>query len=90
MGENLYTCTGFTPDGNRAVDSWYEEINDYNFKTGKSINGNAIGHLTQLLWKESKYVGVGIGKNGGTYTVVANYFPSGNYRGHYVENVFPK
>lgn len=90
MGENLYTCTGFTPDGNRAVDSWYEEINDYNFKTGKSINGNAVGHLTQVLWKESKYVGIGIGKNGGTYTVVANYFPSGNYRGYYVENVFPK
>jgi len=58
MGENLYTCTGFKPDGNTAVDSWYEEISDYNFKTGESINGNKVGHLTQVLWKDSKYVGV--------------------------------
>ena len=33
MEENLYTCTGLKPDGNRAVDSWYEEISDYIFKT---------------------------------------------------------
>ena len=70
----MYTCTGFKPDGNTAVDSWYKEISDYNFKTGKSINGNKVGHLTQVLWKDSKYVGVGIGRKGETYTVMANYF----------------
>lgn len=90
MGENLYSCSGFKPDGNRAVDSWYEEIEDYNFKSGKSKNGKPIGHLTQLLWKTSKYVGIGIGRNEDSYYVVANYFPSGNYIGTYTENVFPK
>ena len=90
MGENLFYITGAKPDGNKAVDSWYEEIEDYDFETGKSINGNKIGHLTQVLWKESKYLGVGLGYNDNTYTVVANYFPSGNFIGRYTENVFPK
>lgn len=91
MGENLYKCTGYEgTDGNVAVDSWYEEIEDYNFKTGKSKNGNMIGHFTQLVWKESKYLGVGVANNQGTYTVVANYFPAGNYIGKYTENVFPE
>ena len=91
MGENLYTCTGYDEiGGNTAVDSWYKEIEDYNFKTGKSKNGNMVGHFTQLVWKESKYFGVGVANNQGTYTVVANYFPAGNYIGRYTENVLPE
>lgn len=91
MGENLYKCTGYDEiGGNTAVDSWYKEIENYNFKTGKSKNGNMVGHFTQLVWKESKYFGVGVANNQGTYTVVANYFPSGNYIGRYTENVLPE
>lgn len=89
MGENLYYTTA-KPDANAAVDAWYEEIEDYDFGNGKSKNGNKVGHLTQVLWKESKYLGVGLAYNNGTYYVAANYFPSGNFRGHYTENVFPK
>ena len=90
MGENLYTCSGKIPNGNTAVDSWYQEIEDYSFKTGKSTNGKMVGHLTQLLWKTSKYLGVGVANKNDTYMVVCNYFPSGNYIGHYTENVFAK
>jgi len=90
MGENLHWQKGSKPDGNEAVDCWYNEIEDYDFETGESKNGNKVGHLTQLLWKESKYLGVGIAEYNGAYVVVANYFPTGNYVGHYTENVFPK
>ena len=90
MGENLYRCSGFKPDGTTAVDSWYEEIEDYDFENGKSKNGGVIGHLTAMLWKKSKYLGVGVAEGEEHYYVVCNYFPGGNYKGEYTENVFPK
>jgi uncharacterized protein YkwD len=87
MGENLYMCSGFEPNGGEAVTSWYNEIKDYDFKKGKSANGGVVGHFTQVVWKESKYLGVGIGKVGNSYYVVANYFPCGNIKGQYKDNV---
>ena len=90
MGENLYMCSGFEPNGGKAVTSWYNEIKDYDFKKGKSANGGVVGHFTQVVWKESKYLGVGIGKVGNSYYVVANYFPAGNFNNLELENVFPK
>jgi len=49
------------------------------------------GHFTQLVWKGSKQLGVGIAfANGGkTAVVVANYYPPGNYLGQFPQNVFP-
>ena len=89
MGENLYMCSGFTPNGGEGVTSWYNEIKDYDFKTGQSTGG-VIGHFTQVVWKGSEYVGMGIGQNGNSYYVVANYYPAGNWQGKYIENVLPK
>jgi len=31
-----------------AVESWYDEIKDYDFETGKSTGG-VIGHFTQVI-----------------------------------------
>ena len=89
MGENLYYCTGFQPDGGMPVTSWYDEIKDYDFKNGKS-KGGVIGHFTQVVWKGSQYVGMGIASKGNTYFVVANYFPAGNWDGEYTKNVIQK
>ena len=89
MGENLYYCSGFTPDGGMPVTSWYDEIKDYDFKNGQS-KGGVIGHFTQVVWKDSQYVGMGIGSKGNNYFVVANYFPAGNWDGQYTNNVFEK
>jgi len=33
--------------GMNAVDSWYSEVENYDFSTGKSKNGGDIGHFTQ-------------------------------------------
>ena len=45
------------------------------------------GHFTQVVWKESKKLGIAYasGKSG-TY-VVANYDPAGNFLGQYPTNV---
>ncbi len=89
MGENLYKRMGtfniYNPPD--ATIAWYNEIKDYNFNTGKSKNANQIGHFTQVVWKGTKEVGVGVtcGDNG--CLVVANYYPAGNYLGHFTENV---
>lgn len=47
-----------------------------------------IGHFTQVVWKDTKELGIAkaTGKKGGTY-VVANYNPSGNFIGKFSENV---
>lgn len=44
--------------------------------------------MTQLLWKSSTKMGVGVSKNAnGTYNVVANYDPIGNVQGFFKENL---
>lgn len=89
MGENLYYCSGFQPNGGMPVTSWYDEIKDYDFKNGRS-KGGVIGHFTQVVWKGSQYVGMGIASKGNNYFVVANYFPAGNWDGEYTKNVLQK
>lgn len=47
------------------------------------------GHFTQMVWKNSKELGIGwVQKDDGTTYVVGNYDPPGNIMGQYYENVF--
>ena len=49
-GENLAWSGGRPGTADRAVDavqSWYNEIENYDFTTGESTGG-AIGHFTQV------------------------------------------
>merc|ERR1712226_201922 len=46
-GENLYWASGHAQtdaEAVAAVDSWYSEIDNYDFATGESSNGKVIGH----------------------------------------------
>jgi len=87
LGENIsWFADGGTED--EAVPGWYEEKKDYNFQTGQSYG--MTGHFTQLVWKGSKRLGVGIAKRGREVWVVANYSPPGNWPGHQLQNVFPE
>ena len=78
----------------RASSAWYKEIKDYDFDTQKSTGG-AVGHFTQLVWKNSKKVGFGFkvgprkmwGMELISLYVVARYNPAVNYRGQFKENV---
>jgi len=42
-----------------AVKDWHDEEKNYDWKTGKSSNGKAIGHFTQVVWKKATKVGCG-------------------------------
>lgn len=85
-GENIYWASGGSVDGKVAVVAWYSEIKDYNFGSGNF--SSATGHFTQVVWRGSTELGVGIAnsRHGGVY-VVANYDPPGNYAGQYTDNV---
>ena len=48
------------------------------------------GHLTQMVWKSSREIGIGQAQSrNGRWFVVANFFPAGNFVGRNAENVFP-
>ncbi len=93
-GENLYyfwsSDKNITLNGAAAVDSWYDEIKDYDFKKGKSKNGGVVGHFTKLVWKDSTQLGIGVAKSAkNSIYVVANYHPGGNFNSNELNNVFP-
>ena len=93
-GENLYyfwsSDKNITLNGAAAVDSWYDEIKDYDFKSGKSKNGGVVGHFTQLVWRDSTQLGIGVAKSAkNSIYVVANYHPGGNFNSNELNNVFP-
>ncbi|XP_017772831.1 PREDICTED: uncharacterized protein LOC108559950 isoform X2 [Nicrophorus vespilloides] len=88
-GENIYSL--HTQDtnikGSVPVDSWYTEKNKFGF--GKEPKNLEAGHFTQIIWKTTERLGVGVAiKPGGIY-VVCNYSPAGNFVGYFAENVLP-
>ncbi|CAL8139270.1 unnamed protein product [Orchesella dallaii] len=101
MGENLYAGWGKEdPDeaiAKEACQLWYDEIKDYSFANPKSSNFTATGHFTQLVWKSSTDLGMGIAEgmdeDGRKMIVaVAIYTPQGNIQDnkdwkYYKENV---
>ncbi|KAJ8286470.1 hypothetical protein GJAV_G00039590 [Gymnothorax javanicus] len=91
-GENLYYAWSSghkTPSGKEAVDSWYSEIKNYSFS--KPGFGSNTGHFTQVVWKSSEEVGVGLATDGNTVFVVGQYSPAGNItnQGYFESNVLP-
>ena len=93
-GENLYyfwsSSTNLTVNGAQAVDDWYDEIKDYDFKKGCSKNGGVVGHFTQLVWKGSSQLGIGVARSSqNSVFVVGNYHFGGNFNKAELNNVFP-
>lgn len=88
-GENIAMFSGkFESAGDEATNMWYAEVKDYRFdKPG--FQGNT-GHFTQVVWKESKELGMGRAQtaDGRLTFVVARYKPPGNLLNHFQENVF--
>ncbi|GIX80528.1 golgi-associated plant pathogenesis-related protein 1 [Caerostris darwini] len=91
-GENIFMKWSSDPNhvvsGDAAVESWYSEIKDHTF--GQEPRSLKSGHFTQVIWKDSKRMGVAWAKSKtGKILVVANYEPAGNFVGRFSENVPP-
>ncbi|XP_014862055.1 PREDICTED: Golgi-associated plant pathogenesis-related protein 1-like [Poecilia mexicana] len=92
-GENVFysfSSQKVSPEGSQAVASWYDEIKDYDFS--KPGHQPKTGHFTQVVWKSTMELGVGLATDGNTIFVVGQYRPAGNITnsGYYKENVLPK
>lgn len=81
VGENIYWSSSY--DIHNATDafrSWYEEKNNYRYGKIKARDGReVVGHYTQIIWRDTREVGMGIAKTpSGGLVVVTNYYPAGN------------
>lgn len=103
-GENLYWSSG-AASAERAVDSWYSEVDDClggptGFTDGcaTGANGRATGHYTAMVWKGVKSIGCAFSNSGGL--IICRY-KAGDYlsndtpnmnrgTGNYVNHVFPR
>uniref|UniRef100_A0A1I8PNM4 SCP domain-containing protein n=1 Tax=Stomoxys calcitrans TaxID=35570 RepID=A0A1I8PNM4_STOCA len=84
-GENLALGTGSSYNVEDAVQSWYDEMENYDYK--KPGFSAQTGHFTQVVWQQSSQIGVGVAQKNDCTWVVCNYDPPGNVLGHYEENV---
>ena len=84
-GENLYW--GSSGGSIKPIDAslaWYSEIQQYTYAKLDENNWHNTAHYTQMIWKNTKEVGVGIATcPAGGVIIVANYNPPGNYMGEY-------
>ena len=79
-GENIFW--GSSSSYYKPVDAslaWYDEKKLYKYQKLNNNNWDRAGHYTQMVWKDTKEVGVGVAvcPNGGLI-IVANYYPVGN------------
>ncbi|WP_198166965.1 CAP family protein [Microbispora sp. ATCC PTA-5024] len=85
-GENLYWGAPAQPTPAAIVKAWYDRIASYDWS--KPGYDRTSGPFTQVVWKSSTRLGVGLARSahGGWYAV-AVYAPGGNVIGQYVDNV---
>ena len=78
-------------DIDKCISSWYDEVSMHNFQRPKF--SKETGHFTQMVWKDTKSMGVGVAHSpdGREVYIVTNYYPAGNIvsRGYFEENVLP-
>ncbi|MFE9577331.1 CAP family protein [Nocardia sp. NPDC006044] len=85
-GENLFGSPATTVTCTDAVDAWYAEIKNYDYNN-PGYSG-ATGHFTQVVWKNTQRIGVGLARGANSWTyVVVEYDPPGNYQGQFPTNV---
>lgn len=81
-GENIFWGSSSNYTIKDACEDWLEEKKDFKNKPLKGNSWTATGHYTQMIWKNTQRVGLGIAKCAdGAVIVVANYDPAGNYLG---------
>lgn len=69
-----------------SIRMWYNEYSSYNYSSPSfSLQ---TGHFTQLVWKATTSIGVGVAKNSYNQLIVTMQFgPPGNVRGQFSDNV---
>ncbi|XP_047653234.1 cysteine-rich secretory protein 3-like [Phacochoerus africanus] len=83
-GENLFMSSRPTSWSN-AIQSWYDETNDFTYAVGPKSPQAVVGHYTQVVWYSSYLIGCGIAycpnQSVLKYYYVCQYCPAGNIIG---------
>ena len=89
IGENIEVLDKTKFDVSKICRKWYEEKNEFNF--GELVYQSECRHFTQMIWKDSIYVGFGLStSNTGQNYFVAYYFPAGNIFDKFKTNLSEK
>lgn len=73
-------------DGEKMVDSWFQSRVHYNTSNHEFVP--AAGSFTQMLWRDTKEIGIAVARNkNGKAVIVCNYYPPGNIRNEFEQNV---
>lgn len=75
-------------DLTKVVSNWYTERHFYSYKLNYKIP--IAKDFTQMIWKSSHFIGVGIEKRHKFYYIVVFFYPKGNIKDHFKTNVFEK
>lgn len=85
VGENAYFTTGkdaaLIDRLVAGVNSWYDEVQFYDFDENACKDDEMCGHYTQTVWAKTRYVGCGYAQCDDKLMMFCNYFPSGNVAG---------
>jgi pathogenesis-related protein 1 len=95
VGETIFAGEFFTYTVSDAVRAWVAEKQWYHYDQddgyasrnstppGCTAPERAVcGHFTQVIWKNTQFVGCGSGRAAdGTTYIVCNYYPGGNFGG---------
>ena len=68
----------FVSIGQLVAENWYSQIDNYDFDNHAKIdpNGKSVFNFTQIVWKNSEYLGVGMAKTTDGTQVVGRDFPN--------------
>jgi len=80
-GENLFMGWGGNYGVVDAVRAWESEKQYYWGQTIDHSNYRTFGHYTQMVWRNTQYIGCGKATCGQKIVIVCNYDPAGNYIG---------
>lgn len=88
-GENIFmhpdTSLSDSEAAVQATNFWYNEVSQYDYDNpGFS---SSTGHFTQIVWKSSQNLGIGVARSSSGVYVCGSYDPSGNFPGEFPENV---
>lgn len=80
-GENIYMGTAQTYRSIDASIAWANEKRYYRGGPLNESNWYRSGHYTQMVWRDTQYIGCGEAYCGSYRMVVCNYSPAGNVIG---------
>ena len=86
-GENIAYIPinqNYTAGAIAAVNMFYAEKSAW---LASNKTPNSAGHFTQLVWKSTRYIGIGIASNKKNMYISFEFDPAGNVWGQYVANV---